>query len=78
MILQDALQLAATLMAGQMSEKQNKQALIAEMLDLADLILVENAKRNPTRSGLILKEIARIKAEQDQLSANISKVADAK
>ncbi|MBP6861315.1 MAG: hypothetical protein KBC57_03045 [Neisseriaceae bacterium] len=71
MTLQDALQLAATLMAGQISTTQSKQEIISEMLDFADLILVENAKRHPVRSSLILQEILRIKEEQDQLAAKV-------
>ena len=67
MTLQDALQLAATLMAGQITAGQSKQDIITEMLDFADQILVENAKRHPIRSTLILQEILRIKEEQDQL-----------
>lgn len=69
MTLQDALQLAATLMAGQISANQSKQEIITEMLDFADRILVENAKRHPVRSTLILQEILRIKEEQDHLAA---------
>lgn len=70
MTLQDALQLAATLMADRIPAGQSKEETIAEMLDYADLILVENAKRHPIRSTLILQEILRIKEEQDQLAAN--------
>lgn len=69
MTLQDALQLAATLMAGRITDNQSQQDIIAEMLDFADLILVENAKRHPVRSTLILQEIIRIKEEQDHLAA---------